>query len=264
MTGACQNDTPFRHGGLFQRPQYTLWMTVCQVEKKKEILLPIVASGIYCSAMKISELETAVGGLSTPSKMPGLSYGTPAKDCPVGSMLRKVKGSVCSKCYAHKGMYSFANVKAAQAKRLAILTGDLEGWRKNMTTLLERKYAKKNGPDAVFRWHDSGDIQSPEHLSAIVQIAKDLPGIRFWIPTKEYGIVRRWLTAHPEGFPSNLAVRVSAPMIGREATAIPGTLSSTVGYANGFQCEAYTRGGVCGDCRACWNTEIPSVNYPQH
>lgn len=213
--------------------------------------------------MKMNELETAVGGLSKPSKMPGLSYGTPAVECQVGSILRKVKGSVCGKCYARKGMYVFPNVQAAQANRLAILRADLDAWRKNMTELLARKYAKKTGDAKVFRWHDSGDLQSMEHLSAIVQIAKDLPDIRFWIPTKEYGTVRRWI-AENGSFPENLAVRVSSPMIGRETPAIPGTVSSTVGVRDGFQCEAYTRGGVCGDCRACWNTEVPSVNYPQH
>lgn len=213
--------------------------------------------------MKVKELETLVGGLSKPSKMPGLSYGTPAKDCPIGSLLRRVKGSVCSKCYAHKGMYVFPNVKKAQARRLQILRADLDAWRKNMTALLRFKYRAKVGADAVFRWHDSGDIQSPEHLSAIVQIAKDLPGIRFWIPTKESDRVRRWL-AENGSFPENLAVRVSAPMIGRKTTPLAGTVSSTVGVREGFQCEAYTRGGVCGDCRACWNTEVPSVNYPQH
>lgn len=218
---------------------------------------------VYCSTMKISELETAVGGLSNPSKMPGLSYGTPAVECIVGSMLRKVKGSVCSKCYARKGMYVFPNVQAAQRKRLEILSSNVWAWAENMKELLSRKYAKKRGDAAVFRWHDSGDIQSMEHLSAIVWIAKELPGIRFWIPTKEYGTVRRWI-AENGAFPENLAVRVSAPMIGRESPAIPGTVSSTVGVREGFQCEAYTRGGVCGDCRACWNTEIPSVNYPQH
>jgi hypothetical protein len=214
--------------------------------------------------MKVNELEKLVGGLSKPSKMPGLSYGTPAKDCPIGSILRQQKGSVCSKCYAHKGMYVFRTVKEAQARRLQILLADLDGWRKNMTMLLERKYAKKTGPAKVFRWHDSGDLQNRQHLDAIVQIAKDLPGIYFWLPTKEYSLIREWVRENPKGFPANLAVRVSAPMLGTEAVSIPGTVSSTVGSGKGFACEAYTRGGKCGDCRACWNKNVDSVDYPLH
>ena len=210
----------------------------------------------------MKELETAVGGLSKPSKMPGLSYGTPAKDCIIGSILRQRAGSVCSKCYAHKGMYVFPNVRAAQQNRLDIMLADLDAWRKNMTELLSRKYAKKKGPDAVFRWHDSGDLQSLSHLEAIVQIAKDLPGIAFWLPTKEYKLVREFVSRNV--LPDNLVIRVSAPMIGAAPAPIPGTVSSTVGADHGQDCPAYTQEGKCGDCRACWNPNVASVNYPQH
>jgi len=211
----------------------------------------------------MKELETAVGGLSNPSKMPGLSYGTPAADCIIGAILRKKKGTVCEKCYAHKGMYVFPVVKKAQARRLEILTTDLETWRKDMTELLSRKYAKKKGPDAVFRWHDSGDLQSLSHLEAIVQIAKDLPGIAFWLPTKEYGLVRKYLRTN--NLPSNLVIRVSAPMIGQSVfgAGVYDTVS-TVGTGEGYACPAYTQGGECGDCRACWQKDVISVDYPQH
>ena len=212
--------------------------------------------------MKIKEQEKLVGGLSNPSKMPGLSYGTPASACPIGAILRKKAGTVCEGCYAHKGMYVFPVVKKAQARRLEILSSDLETWRVNMTELLSRKYAKKSGPDAVFRWHDSGDIQSAEHLSAIVQIAKDLPGIAFWLPTKEYKVVREYLSRFP--IPSNLVIRVSAPMVGQTIAPIPGTVSSTVGTGTGHGCPAPTQGNECGDCRACWDPLVANVDYHKH
>lgn len=209
----------------------------------------------------VKQLETAVGGLSDPSKMPGLSYGTPAPDCLIGSILRKKPGSVCEKCYAHKGMYVFPVVKKAQARRLEILSTDLETWRKDMTELLSRKYAKKKGPDAVFRWHDSGDLQNLSHLEAIVQIAKDLPGIDFWLPTKEYKLVRNYLRTNK--LPKNLVIRVSAPMIGQKD--LPGFANiSTVGTGEGYSCPAYSQDGKCGDCRACWDKNVKSVDYPQH
>lgn len=208
----------------------------------------------------IKTLWDRVGGLSNPSKMPGWSYGTPAKDCGVGSILRNVVGSVCSKCYAHKGMYAFPNVQDAQQNRLDILLADLDTWKRDMRDLIDRKYARKTGDDRVFRWHDSGDVQSREHLDAIVWIAKQLPTIDFWLPTKEYAITR----AYGRPFPDNLVVRVSAPSIGR-ATELPeGTQGSTVGAGTGFECGAYTRGGECGPCRACWKKDVKWVDYPQH
>lgn len=211
--------------------------------------------------MKMTELERLVGGLSNPSKMPGFSYGTPARECTVGSILRSVTGSVCSKCYARKGMYSFPVVQAAQYRRLETME-NLSEWTVNMTELLSRKYSRKIESEKYFRWHDSGDLRSVEHLSAIVQIAKNLPGINFWLPSKEYAIVRQSLRNLE--IPSNLAVRMSAPMIGEPMVSIFGTVSSTVGTGKGFQCPAYSQNGKCGDCRACWDVEIPSVDYPQH
>lgn len=213
--------------------------------------------------MNVKALEDAVGGLSNPSKMPGLSYGTPARECNVGSILRTRKGSVCSKCYAHKGVYVFPVVQAAQARRLEILSSDLSAWTKNMTELLSRKYARKVGDEKVFRWHDSGDIQSEEHLSAIVQIAKNLPGIRFWLPSKEAKVVRDWLKANR--LPANLTIRLSAPMIGQVIDhKIPELVYSSVGANQGQACPAPTQGNTCGDCRACWDRSVKNVDYHKH
>jgi hypothetical protein len=210
--------------------------------------------------MKVGEMEKAVGGLSNPSKMPGLSYGTPAAACPIGSILRANKGTVCEKCYAHKGMYVFPNVKEAQARRLKILLSDIVSWQENMINLLRFKYRNKTGNDRVFRWHDSGDLQGREHLAAIVAIAEALPDIRFWLPTKEYALIRAWEWY----FPANLTVRVSAPMRGHTVPVIEGTVSSTVGSGTGYACPAYSQGGECHDCRACWDFSVESVDYPLH
>lgn len=42
----------------------------------------------------------AIGGLSSPSKMPCHGYSIPAQACKVGSLLRNVSGSACAHCYA--------------------------------------------------------------------------------------------------------------------------------------------------------------------
>lgn len=210
--------------------------------------------------MTIKALEQSIGGLSNPSKMPGWSYGIPAAACKIGSILRKLAGSVCHKCYAFKGMYVFPCVKNAQAKRLAILTEDMQLWEDNMIALLTFKYRKKTGDDRVFRWHDAGDIQSVEHFQAIVNIALAIPTLKFWIPTKEYHLIRSWGSV----LPSNLTVRISAPMVGKTLPSLPGTVGSTVGTGKGWQCPAPKQEGECKDCRACWDKTVEWVDYPQH
>lgn len=208
------------------------------------------------NAMKTAELSALVGGLSEPSKMPGYGYSIPASACKVGSLLRKVPGSTCGKCYALKGRYVFPNVQKAMFRRMESLSSPI--WVAAMTELISRKSKKV----PYFRWHDSGDIQSMEHLSNIVQVAKNLPGINFWLPTRETAIVKLFRTMHE--FPANLTVRISAPMIGRAPEKIAGTVGSSVENPSAFQCPAPQQGNSCQDCRACWNPKVEEVSYSKH
>ena len=213
------------------------------------------------SMVTTKELAARVGGLSNPSKMPGFAYGIPAQDCILGAILRQKKGSTCEKCYALKGMYSFPVVKNAQRRRMESISQP--GWVADMTELLARKYKKRKKADRVFRWHDSGDLQSLEHLSKIVQIANNLPDIRFWLPTREQAMVREYFSQGNK-FPRNLVVRVSAAMRGQKIVPPAGTVASTVGANVGNACPAYRQGGKCLTCRACWDNSVESVDYPLH
>lgn len=208
---------------------------------------------------KTSKLEKLVGGLSTPSKMPTFSYGLPARECKIGSILRKRSNTTCSKCYAMKGMYVFPNVYKAQYRRLRLLSNDLHKWEQAMITLLRAKLAKR---EKIFRWHDSGDLQSVEHFEAIVRIARALPSVKFWLPTRERQIVSDY--TRDRTIPRNLVVRVSATTIGQTQKPVNGTVSSSVGAGKGYACPAYRQGGHCGDCRACWKRSVKNVDYPLH
>ena len=106
------------------------------------------------------EAKQITGGLSKPSKMPGPSYNLPATACRTGAKLAKVPGSVCSGCYALKGFYRFSNVKAALARRLKSLNHP--EWVEAMAVLIKGK--------PHFRWHDSGDLQGPDHVKKIFRL----------------------------------------------------------------------------------------------
>jgi hypothetical protein len=116
----------------------------------------------------------------------------------------------------------------------------------------------------VFRWHDSGDIQSLEHLCKIVKVAEQTPKVKHWIPTKEYLIVKEY-QKHFGSFPSNLCVRVSMPMKGQEPKK--GKLpTSTVNSHQGFVCPV-TKGDQTCDmfkCRACWDKSVSNIDYKAH
>ena len=131
--------------------------------------------------MNKDELKQITGGLSKPSKMPGFSYNLPATRCITGAKLVKIPGSVCSGCYALKGRYRFPNVKDAMQRRLDSIDHPL--WIKAMAaSILETK-------TGFFRWHDSGDLQSLEHLKKIFEVCNLTPGIQHWLPTREASII---------------------------------------------------------------------------
>ena len=203
------------------------------------------------ATIKLADMIT--GGLSKPSKMPGFAYGIPARECKVGSKLVLVKGSVCEKCYALKGRYGFKNVQDAQYRRFEALSNP--NWVDAMVFTITKK------GEQYFRWHDSGDIQNLAHLIKIVDIAKRCPTVKFWMPTREKAIVRSFQTAHG-AFPRNLVVRISATMIdGAAPVGFANTSTVTTGTPS---CPAYTQGGVCGNCRACWDPKTKNVSYPKH
>lgn len=212
--------------------------------------------------MRIKELERLTGGLSNPSKMPGFAYGIPAWECKLGKILRTRAGSVCEKCYALKGMYVFPAVKKAQIRRMKSITKP--EWVSWMVELIGKKLRRAQGPDRVFRWHDSGDLQSVGHLEKIAEIARRLPDVKFWLPTRENRMVRDWLRAG-HTIPANLIIRISAPMVGQTMVRpVEGTVASTVDAGVGYACPARSQGNACQDCRACWNQEVSSVDYPKH
>lgn len=217
--------------------------------------------------MKLHELKAIVGGLSAPSKMPGYAYGIPAQLCQVGQRLAKIKGSTCSKCYAdNRGNYRFGRVKRAQKRRYDTVMRALKNpkaralWVDSMTALIQHY-----SPD-YFRWHDSGDLQSAQHLALIVDVCTRTRACKHWIPTREYAHVLTYLV-NGGMIPRNLCVRLSAHMVDGKAPRGYGLPTSAVhksARAIGRSCPAGTQGNSCGDCRACWSKRIRNVSYPIH
>lgn len=197
--------------------------------------------------------------LSKPSKMPCHGYSIPAVYCHTGAKLAKIEGTICSSCYALKGRYVFPNVKKAMAHRLDAISSP--AWVDEMVEAIDKH--EKSG---YFRWHDSGDIQSVDHLDKIAQIAERLPRIKFWLPTREIHMVLQYLKVHKQ-FPENLTVRLSAVMKDEITNSFAGLPTSTV-HAKmkpyGYTCPAPTQGNQCKSCRACWDRSVSNVSYKAH
>ena len=200
------------------------------------------------------------GGISNfNKKMPGYTYGLSAKRCRTGAKLVKIPGSTCSECYALKGNYSrYPSVKIGHSRRLRSINN--KTWPAAMILLIN--HYEKN----YFRWHDSGDIQTVDHLRKICAVAEGTPSIKHWLPTRETGILKEFKETGG-AIPSNLIIRLSATMV----NGAPGKShehSSTVHTKDappiGEVCYASKQGGQCLDCRSCWNSDIRNISYEKH
>jgi hypothetical protein len=210
----------------------------------------------------IKEAELAVGNLSRPSKMPSYAWSISARRCNVGSKLAKVKGSVCEGCYALKGRYMFNNTQDALERRYDAWSNDREKWVDAMIYLMHNKQHIVNA--GVFRFFDSGDIQGSAMLDDINTVAWASPTIRFWLPTKEYKLVKNY----DKEIAPNLVIRVSAPTVDKGFSGYThiSTVYNTdkINTAKGHVCPASNQGNQCGSCRACWNDKVSEVSYIAH
>ena len=199
------------------------------------------------------------GGLTQTTKMPCQSYSLPTIACITGFKMRAIAGSICAMCYAEKGNYrKYSNniepVQHARLESIVMAIADPEyraAWIQAMIISI--------GDDDYFRFHDSGDIQNIEHLELYAELARALPNCKFWLPTREYGIVSAFTAQYD--IPDNLIIRLSA-MFTDKPVIVPKTLQGVKGIAVsnvhskkaiGTACNAPKQNGECRTCRACWS-----------
>ena len=207
------------------------------------------------------DASALTGGLTQTSKMPCKSYSLPTEACDTGFKMSKIEGSVCFFCYANNGFYKLyeKTIKPAQFARLDSLTSP--AWVDAMVALI--------GLDAYFRWHDAGDLQGLEHFKKIVEVCELTPKTRHWLPTREYAIIKAFISAGGV-IPKNLIVRLSG-MYPDKAVIVPKSLQNVRGVTTsnvhtikplGLACKAPQQAGECRDCRACWGSKV--VSYALH
>lgn len=204
--------------------------------------------------MTQKEAWDIVGGLSKPSKMPTWAYGISPSKCHLGGKLRDVENSVCSECYACKGMYRFKKTQLAHQRRFESLSDPR--WVEAMTYLIISKKLE------FFRWHDAGDLQGVAHLELILEVVRNTSSCKHWLPTKE----SKLLLDYPGVLPDNLVVRVSSPLIDMRPLKSHANTSTVhrLRPAHEVVCTAPENKGKCGDCRACWDVSVPNISYAYH
>lgn len=232
--------------------------------------------------MTLGRARAIAGSLGFPSKMPGSSYGLPVRACQAGEKLAQVEGSACSVCYAMKDAYTWPNALEGQLSRLdaihhprwvdAMVRLLLNAHRHRYRRIDLGKFGLRKGQRhrlnemGHHRWHDSGDLQSVDHLARICRICERTPLIRHWLPTQELGMVAKYLTAGGK-IPDNLLIRVSSIMIDdahRRRWPTSSSVFTEVAPAGAHVCPAPHQGHRCMSCRACWSPDVRHVAYAAH
>lgn len=199
--------------------------------------------------------------LSNTSKMPCKSWSLQAiATCP-GSIDPETGLLVpaCAGCYAATGFYLMPDSIAAREHNRKDWKRD--AWVSDMVHALQRaKY---------FRWFDSGDMYSIRLARKILDVMRLTPHVKHWLPTRMHKFRKFETVIDQMNALSNVVVRLSSDDI--HGVNIPGRFTSVIfdpadaEQARGaFVCKAYTRKGKCGDCRACWDRDVPVIAYPQH
>src|SRR5207253_992835 len=111
-----------------------------------------------------------------------------------------------------------------------------------------------------FRLFHSGDLQGVAHLKNLCTVARNVPDVQFWLPTREYETVR----ACKDEIPDNLVVRVSATLIDGKPPKWWPTTSTVVSDPEEATCPAPDQGGNCGECRDCWDGKVANAAYLRH
>ena len=197
--------------------------------------------------------------LSQASKMPCRSWSLQAlTTCPGSKDANGLLVAACAGCYATDGNYRFSNVKAPREHNQE--DWKRSGWVDDMVAALDN--------DRYFRWFDSGDLYDIRLARKVLEVMTRTPWCNHWLPTRMHKFSKfRSVLEAMESLP-NVVVRRSSDSV--SGGVIEGLTTSTIVSdasqlpENATLCEAYTREGKCGPCRACWNKETAVVAYVAH
>ena len=220
------------------------------------------------------------GGLSSPSKMWGGAEDMPTAACNVGGKMRHQEGSACDGCYADFSRQNQEHPQRIQWRNLLGLANPML-YAAALSYQIENHQAGEH-----IRMFSSGDIQSPEHLAMLMDVAKQHPEKKFWLPTREVGHIGTWLDSNggidQAHIPENMSLRISVPrgnalaqglvkdyMASHPQIGVSTMNASHLAPESVWVCPSAGNKGEEGTCEhwgcnACWDPSIEHIDYSGH
>ena len=190
------------------------------------------------------------------SKMSGKMLGIPAMstsclsngNCAIN---RKVKGSICSKCFSVKTQAMYERLQPSLDRNL-YLTKELLAWE-------ELPYYNS----AIFRLEAFGDLINKTHLLNYVRIAEKNPQTTFTLWTKRRFLADQLFDKYPK--PSNFKLIYSSIMIDQPVEPGDHADKSFTVYSKPFIKEHSIKINCgsrdCMGCRLCYtDNEVNHIN----
>jgi hypothetical protein len=197
--------------------------------------------------------------LSETSKLGCLSWSLTAFDTCPGAMTPDGVADACQGCYARGGFYAMPGAKAVREFNREDWKRD--DWADDMVSALQG--------ESHFRWFDSGDAYDLRLAEKIYSVMLRTEWCQHWLPTRMHKFAKFATILGMMNRLPNTVVRASSDSVTGErvkgqrndSTIIPTAADATHAMT---VCEAYTRGGKCGPCRACWDESVQTIAYPAH
>jgi len=187
--------------------------------------------------LHVSKLQAKMEGI--------LSISSSVSDNPFCKKNATIPGSVCSKCYATRGIKRFKSLKSLLEKNTEVLS--------------KVRFTKEDIPffnDTIFRFQSHGEINTTLEVENYMTICDANPHCTFTLWTKRPNIVNKVLSKREK--PANMILIHSSLMVDREEK-LPENFDKVFTVFSsedaGINCGAKS----CITCRKCYNLEDKTV-----
>lgn len=177
---------------------------------------------------------------------------------------QKIKGTICSKCYAENMAQMYSGLSARLARNTKTLT----------TKILSDEELPDVSDQKIFRLESFGDINNKIQLQNYINLAKKNSGTRFTLWTKMYKLAYEFFSEHE--VPENFTLIISSLMINKKTDISrfkelgkfrKGQLKVFTVYDLGYVKEHWEEMDLncgsrfCFGCRLCYDlNEVEEIN----
>lgn len=227
-------------------------------------------------AVRVVWREQTAPLLTWTSTMEAWSWSLPAGPINAGGSCAPWSSgpdAVCACCYAMGGRYSFRKILSIQAVRFHWFKDALRKDADGLAEFLAHSIGL-HACNGYFRIHDSGDFHNLAAVRCWTQVARALPAVRIWCPTRAHRLPG-WRRALRELADAGVVVRPSALDTEQPPPTVANLAAGSAVYRGPIPSAVYSCPKLNGSdpdghsceaqrCRTCWDSPDTPIGYRYH